>query len=108
MNDLRQISPYELWGRFRFLRDAVVPFVLMHEVLVKPQYAQEAQSLRQAFSTALEQWSDAEIKEFLCECFFDRPASEELDEETPERRRRILEMLYGVIIKGEPIDRYKS
>jgi len=42
----------------------------MHEVLVKPQYAQEAQSLRQAFSTALEQWSDAEIKEFLCECFF--------------------------------------
>jgi len=107
MSDLRQISPDELWGRFRFLRDAVVPFVLMHEVLVKPHYAQEAQSLRQAFSTALQQCSLAEIKEFLCKYFFDRPALEELAEETPERRRRILEMLYGVIIKGEAMDRYK-
>jgi hypothetical protein len=101
MNDSVQVSPDELWSRFEFLRNQLT-LEYMRERYTRMQQTSEARLFRQAFSIALEQWDDAQIKEFLCERFFSElPESEILARETPEARRRLFERLYRFIILGE-------
>jgi len=109
MEDSIQVTPEELWSKFEFLRNQLT-VEYMREKYTEMQQTPEAQSLRQAFSTALKQWHDIQIREFLCERFLKMPASEILTKDTPEARRQLFERLYSFIILGVSRDQitYKS
>ena len=78
-----------------------IPFSIdmLREAYLKSKQRLESQAVHAAFTTALENWTDVEVKEFLCRWLLDPPHATYLEKESAERLRSVLQEIYVYIFE---------
>ena len=56
---------------------------------------------RNTFEIALKNWTDPEIKEFLCKWLFEPPHSIQLENAPLDKRRDLFEKVFGYVFEGQ-------
>ncbi len=80
-----------------------IPFDLemLHKAYSRTQDQMVGQAARDAFQKALKDWTDVEIKEFLCKWLFDQPHSTQLEKVSMDKRRELFQKIYHYVFEGQ-------
>ena len=103
--------PKELWNRMIHLDPSASgsPSIeMLREYYVQFRDCEESQFTRDAFRCAIIDWSDDEVREFVCKWLLEPPHSEEMAARQSSELREFLNIVYRFVFEGRTIDELRS